>query len=221
MLKEKNKKSIILCINKSSSYYEDIINLLSLRYDIKDIFSLKDMINSVKIYDQGGSIKFSPDVVFFTPDDLKSEVDSIYLSLRNKSYIFNSPKIISFGDPSLYLSYLNRASILKNITNHKETIHSCTFAISENHFIDYDIKSNHEHLIVPCKQTKYELLAFSTLNISDSYTTDQDETFKNKCNFLEIEGLKFNGYNTYCFFYEIPSKEDLILSDITLELIEK
>lgn len=221
MSKQKNKKSITICLNKENKNVKDIIDFISIKNEIINIIDVKDFLKSIMNYNKGYSLEEVPDILIFDKSsyDHSPSIDLCY-HISKKKYLFNNLKIISFGEFSSVLSKFNEAAILKDITNHKNTKHLCSFVLGENYILDYDVQSDHQTLIVPSKNQPYNVLAFSSSNISDSYTNENNETFKKKNNFIEIEAIKFDSSNNYCFFYEVPKKEELVLSDITLELIE-
>lgn len=91
----------------------------------------------------------------------------------------------------------------------------------DNTVLEFDVKSNHNHLIIPSPRPSFDILAFSTFNNSNSYTQIDGDVFKANRDFLEIESVKFRAGNSYCFMYDVPKPSEVVLCDLTLQLLER
>jgi tRNA(Phe) wybutosine-synthesizing methylase Tyw3 len=213
---------------------KDIIFLLEFRYMVKEILSVESymerLVNMLEGEEESG--KIADFIVIGNDMDIESfEVNkqpknelynalSTIFSIHREMY-FTPPTIIGFGKGAIALSKLNSAEILYNVTNHSGVKHSTSFVMSDNKVLEFDVNSNHKHMIVPSKNKDFSILAFSTYNNSNSYTKFNGETFKACRNFIEIEGVKFNSTNCYCFLYDTPKEGESVLIDLTLELLNK
>jgi hypothetical protein len=216
---------------------ENIINLLSYMYDINKVISYDDYIKHLVEVKRGNIKKDAPvDLVIFSgdieedqfafppveevkPDKLTTTLSSIFNIVRDN--YFHPPKCIGFGKGALLLAKLNRASLLYDISNHVNTVHLNSFCMADGKILEFDVPSNHNHLILPAQRPVFDILAFSTYNNSQSYTHMDGTIFKATRDFIEIEAIKFRPSNSYCFLYDIPSKDNKVLIDLTLQLFKR
>lgn len=218
MDKETKPKIIIVADEEMD---KEAISLLSYQYEIS-IKTYKELITQIEVNLGNGSSPIRGIVIDFIIVNENSAVAHKNLfSILNRNRI-RGLKLIAFGKAAIVLGKMSNAKVLKGISNHKNTNHLTTFCMSDDRLLDFNVRSNHDELIYPHPNDLYDILAFSTHNLSDSYTDEITEvTFKAQKNFLEIEAIKFISINSYCFLYEVPNKSESVLIDLTLQFLNR
>jgi hypothetical protein len=213
-----------------------LIALLEYKFKIKKVINFKDYLNKlVSLWENEETpnelladfllIGEDVDEKQFISPKIK-EKDTVYETLRSiynvhSEMYYRKPKIIGFGSGAFVVARLNNVPLLYDINNHNNTVHLTSFIMHDDKVLDFDVKSNHSNLIAPTKTQNFEILAFSTYNISQSYTTNVGKVFKAERDFLEIEALKLTNKNSYCFLYDTPQKGESVLIDLTLQLLQR
>lgn len=220
----KNAKESITIVGREKED-KNIINFLKFKYDIIKIYSLEEFNKEIsKSISNKINIKIKPEIIIFGKNLSKTEstlLTDIFFRATSYGFFNYYPKFLSFGSGSILLGELNGCDILKNITNHEKTNHLVSFCLLENKILEFIVNSNHTEIIYPKDNYDFRILAFSSHNISQSYTNEDGNIFKAERNFIEIEGIKLLGTNSYCFLYEEPSENETILIDLTSKLINR
>lgn len=216
-----------------------ILKLLSYKYDIKKTISYDTYRKQLASAAEGRKkISQDVDIIIFSEEGISNErfaypdsnivkTDDTYVKLLSDIYThtrvlyYHPPKVIGFGNAALLLAKLNNATLLYDVTNHENSIHLNSFCMPDGKILEFDVSSNHRHLILPSPRRSFDVLAFSTFNNSQSYTHLQGDTFKASRDFIEIEGIKFKQSNSYCFLYDIPNGDTTVLIDLTLQLLRR
>jgi len=216
---------------------KDIIKLLETRYEIKEIMSFNDYETALEdlLEDHNEDYPRIADFIIFNDNVLPANVFSFppantvsskeavlsRIYYLNMEMYYSPPKVIGVGTGALLLAKLNSADLLYNVTSHEETTHSNSFILPDGKILEFDVKSNHNHLILPGRYTPFNILAFSTYNTSNSYTKTSGKVFKATRDFVEVEAIQFVSSNSYCFLYDMPKKGQNVLTDLTLQLLKE
>jgi hypothetical protein len=216
---------------------KDIIKLLEIRYEIKEIMSFQTYETALEelLEEHSEDYPRIADFIIFNDNVLPADVFSLppakkvsdkeatltRLYYLNMEMYYSPPKVIGVGTGALLLAKLNSADLLYNVTSHKETTHLNNFILPDGKILEFDVKSNHNHLILPGRFTTFNILAFSTYNASKSYTRINGRVFKATRDFVEIEAIQFMNSNSYCFLYDMPKKGQNVLTDLTLQLLKE
>ena len=219
------KKKPVISVVGDEKNDKVILDFLRFNYEIEDIIDIKDYTLSVdESLETGNRLEKEANFIIFNKveDKKQQEIIATLYSLIIEGYFRPTSKLIGFGDGALALAALNGATILQNITNHNNVSHLTSFCMLDDRLLDFEVRSNHEHMILPSPRTTYDVLAFSTHNLSNSYTdVSKNHTFKAERNFLEIEGIKFTRTKSYCFLYEVPIKGESVLIDLTSQFLNR
>lgn len=237
------KKSIVVvgCVEKDAA----ILKCLGFAYDIENIIAPEEYLEEILTAEADGEegpvipdfVLFGEHVVVDTKSymankkmmgygELASTTDGLYAASLREIYNNiqrsrpNDCKFIGFGEGAIFLGLLNGCDVIYDVTNHNDTKHLISFCMPDSNILEFEVGSNHDKLLFPKGARDYNILAFSSFNISDSYTSSEGETFKAKQNFVEIEAIDFNESKSICFNYTTPRKDESVLIDLTLQFIK-
>lgn len=217
---DKQKPNVTIVANTERD--AAIISLLGYNYNVNNVLTLEEIVAQMEqnyARDRRRSYNL-PTIDFILLNEESIQVFSKYFSVM-RDLNMRMTKVIAFGKAAIELGALNGATVLRDITNHNKTEHLTTFCMSDDRLLDFNVRSNHTELLFPMPDSNFEILAFSTHNLSDSYTdVFSDTTFKAKKNFLEIEGIHFTPNNSFCFMYDPPQRGESVLIDLTLQFLK-
>jgi len=209
LVQNNTKRTITVVADENLSKEE--LNFLKNSYDLKII---DDKVFLEKLVDEDLETPIV-DMIIVNKDFTMDVLKYIFRGFRYGKI----PVLLAFGQNSINLGKMNNCLELVDITNHSETKHSNTF-INGNNYYECNVSSNHTSLLLPKSTANYDVLSYSTYNISEFYNLkSKNLTFKKKRNFFELEGIYFPTRNSYCFLYEVPSKNETLLIDLTLQSI--
>ena len=210
-----------ICIVADEKTDKDIIDFLLYKYEISDIISIPDFLIKVdEAYEEERRLEINPEFIIINNDSSK-HLDILFeIFYENYGEISRFiPKFLAFGTAAIALGKMNNCIVLTDVNNHNNTSHLTTFCMNDDKLLDFTVRSNHNELLYPTSENG-EILAFSTHNLSSSYTDSaNNNTFKAKRNFLEVEGIKFRNTKCYCFMYEPPNSSESVLIDITSQFL--
>lgn len=228
------EKEGINIVIQPEDYTKDLENILNKVFNIGKILSFKEVIE-LEVKRKSGEEKiqrFFPDVVIFgnnTNIDFKIyfETEFTEAKLDKKKAIeadtifkmFNKriPKF-GFGNGATFLALANGCKLLFDVENHNKP-HETTFMLNSFETISYPVNSNHNTIMYPINMNRnsYRIKAFSTYNNSLIYYDSKQQPIKVPYDFVEPEIIHFSNTNSCAFQYNVPSSEEKVIFNLTLE----